>query len=870
VVRVEVPIAIYFEFERPHTDDEWFGRNGEPDLKAALQQIVGRLEREADDYWEAEFKRYYAARRHIRDDCLTCYRIKIDVQARVIRRFDQVNAGEHLFIVHPLGYEQEATAGGFQPQFERPVVRGNPYRTSLILEMPLKRGSMFFAGVRLVYRDVSQHNPLEGYYSAGLICREVQEELQLRGVKLKPCINIKQEYRSRQKAPSVISEADGLFVIRLTEQDEGKLSGAATWNMSGWERRFRPDPHFYSGSAYGEFEVSGTLKDEVVEVRLNGAIRGSIRDAGVEQKVSDYVIRGGPLENDFYLNATEKHFPDNGRTDRWTTVIRRERPEEQVGATDNQSALIASILVDNQPKRSGQSEDLLTEVSEQTFFISFKKQEAACACCGGPAEEMDIDQLVRQIEDRDPFVRRAAVEALGRRGADAPGAVGAVAECLKDEDEKVQRLAVEALGHFGEAAAHERGQLQALLDNEDTMLRVAAARSLGRIGGSTEHVLLVLMKALESIHPWTAAEAARALGEFDELPASAIKALQAATAEQQPPPLRVTAAAATWRVTNDRELALSVLTEVIKDSNTGRARTSAACELGAMGSAAEAAVPILLQAIRDESMVDSRSNTLASPEAERTTRPERPADRDFIAAAMTAICRIRGDQEAAPTILSLTDMDTLLVAHSVVVALSALGPEAAPSLFEAFREDDDGTVFVAANAIRAQAAEREYLLPHAAELLKSSSPQERAFAATVFGIAGEASVPYVAKLQPLLRDYEAVVRLAAADALWQITGDAATARSVFAASLSDPRATERLRALDMLASLGQDAAPVLDELVGALDDENALVRWLAIQTIGHLGDKAQVVLPQIRMCLEDEIPLVGESARRAVERLSAR
>lgn len=72
-------------------------------------------------------------------------------------------------------------------------------------------------------------------------------------------------------------------------------------------------------------------------------------------------------------------------------------------------------------------------------------EESAASC-----RQFDLRELLEKLHDRDPGVRRAAVEALGDpRSSEA---IEPLIACLRDDDKRVRWAASRALAELGEPA----------------------------------------------------------------------------------------------------------------------------------------------------------------------------------------------------------------------------------------------------------------------------------------------------------------------------------------------------------------------------------------------------------------------------------
>jgi HEAT repeat protein/MFS family permease len=148
------------------------------------------------------------------------------------------------------------------------------------------------------------------------------------------------------------------------------------------------------------------------------------------------------------------------------------------------------------------------------------------------SDQLAIEELVAQLDDAHPHVRREAVLALGRLGG--PEAVAALKRLAADPKNDLQPEAVVALDLLAEADAvlhsrvnelrrtepglsyNEVRRLVDQLDDADPHVRREAVQALGRSGGS-DLAVAALIGVLDSPQPDLQAEAAIALGETRDL-----------------------------------------------------------------------------------------------------------------------------------------------------------------------------------------------------------------------------------------------------------------------------------------------------------------------------------------------------------------
>jgi len=144
------------------------------------------------------------------------------------------------------------------------------------------------------------------------------------------------------------------------------------------------------------------------------------------------------------------------------------------------------------------------------------------------SDQLAIEELITQLDDANPHVRREAVLALGRLGG--PEAVAALKRLAADPKNDLQPEAVVALDLLAEADAVLHSRVNELrrtepglsydevrrlvdqLDDADPHVRREAVQALGRSGGS-DLAVTALIGVLDSPQPDLQAEAAIALGE---------------------------------------------------------------------------------------------------------------------------------------------------------------------------------------------------------------------------------------------------------------------------------------------------------------------------------------------------------------------
>jgi HEAT repeat protein len=270
-----------------------------------------------------------------------------------------------------------------------------------------------------------------------------------------------------------------------------------------------------------------------------------------------------------------------------------------------------------------------------------------------------------------------AAQVLARVGGAAAPAVPALIRALSDWSPPVRRSAAQALGAVGPAAGHAIPSLLGLLADYDDEARAAAVAALGGVG---EAAVPLLVQVLQERDLRRAGERTRFREEVDRL-------WRRLEAEQ---PHRVPDRA--WR--NLAWAAREGLRECTEIVHQG-----AALALGRVGPAAAPAVPVLVQALSDEShlvrLAAARALGEIGPGARAALPPLAAAlvngTPPLRKAAAEALPRIdedwRGGGEVLPALVARLKEDGPRAVEASE-ALALIGAEAAPVLARALASED--------------------------------------------------------------------------------------------------------------------------------------------------------------------------------------
>jgi HEAT repeat protein len=207
---------------------------------------------------------------------------------------------------------------------------------------------------------------------------------------------------------------------------------------------------------------------------------------------------------------------------------------------------------------------------------------------GAPAAASSM-AIAKALRDPEPKVRAAAAKALGRIGGGAGGAVAGLVEVLKDRDDAVRANAAQALGGIGPVAAPANTALVGVLNDPVPAVRAAAASALGQTDRDGKLSTVPLAKALEDAAPEVQRAAAESLRQIGR---PAVPALLDAL--KDPNAVRPAEVLAKIGPAAIRELAMGLR------SADATVRAGCAETFGRMGPAGSDALPLLIEALKDE------------------------------------------------------------------------------------------------------------------------------------------------------------------------------------------------------------------------------------------------------------------------------
>ena len=569
-------------------------------------------------------------------------------------------------------------------------------------------------------------------------------------------------------------------------------------------------------------------------------------------------------------------------------------------------------------------------------FASAAKPKAAASPADRRAELIEAKALLRGLSHANAEHRRAAIEALLELAPVclAAGAVPTLVELAKsDQDSKVRELSLHLLGEIGSAAgdlvipmtlelmAHKqpgrvRGwavfalgkmkppiklvakRLIPLLLWPDDFLQTAVRGALLDLDDKVLPLLMVLIDQVDGVH--SQVEILRAIAAFGPRAQPLVPTLLAMRESHINQRMRDAFLGAVLDILpEDSPQAAALMLEKLAEAK-GYQRYRLISKLGERGPVVAAALPVLVQALRDPDK-DVRSVALGAiaqivtPQTGEKLIPELIPflEGDWFMASKAADALVACGPAALPALYRATGHESARVRRFGWQALAKYGPGEAGRLEALIVRFDNETDRPVREAIAAMIGAHKQTavstLVSAAD--RELDPTMRASLISELGGCGPAA------LEPLrkgLRDADQGVRAAAASALVKLGSAAAPAvidllrvessssmrnglqalngmgegaLAGLVAGLSDSSPKVRERAAYGFGLVGPPAASGVRALCRALSDPIEDVRQWAAWSIGHLGPAADYAVEDLQAALIDPSDDVREFAAQSLGQL---
>lgn len=429
--------------------------------------------------------------------------------------------------------------------------------------------------------------------------------------------------------------------------------------------------------------------------------------------------------------------------------------------------------------------------------------------CMGPRA---ADSVASLLSSEEGLVRWAGCVALGCIGTSAVAHAPQVAELVRIGDGHTSEVAIETLGLMGKGAAlHGKGVIMNALRRGDRVVRRLSVEALGRFGPLS-------------------AEYAPAIAHLMSGPVDEAKLAVIALGEIGPEASEHAGEVARLLHRADGRFADTILRRNIADT------------LGLLG------VPEYAPALA-RLLVDTQAEVRkAAADALRKLKAENHTD---------DLARLLYDHDGTVRATAVTTLASFPTAASRYAAQIA----------EMLSDSDPGVRVASACTLPyiVNAGDIKYAASFAGLLRDGDSDVRRASVIGLghFLMTGNAT-QYASEVVMLLRDRDAKVRCAAAEAVGELGQPVSGMADEIVGLLQDPAGPVRRAAAESLGRLSCLIEVDMQKVAKLLNDGEASVRCAALRTLARLAPKSRVLVAEVAALLDDENTHVREAAAAAL------
>jgi HEAT repeat protein len=505
---------------------------------------------------------------------------------------------------------------------------------------------------------------------------------------------------------------------------------------------------------------------------------------------------------------------------------------------------------------------------------------------GAAETDPPLDELRALLKDKQPAIRRAAIDALGWLGTRASTAIAELVATFADEallkvpspdaTDADPFAAPRALARIGQAAVPA---LAKALGDKNALVRWQAAKALAQLGRRAKGAVTELEKAQEDMLAVVVIESAVALiraGAAAEQPLEKL-------AENFEHPSAYIKTQTLKAVATLGPRAASLAPKVAKLLDDKEVWPAAVEALQKMGSEGGRAVPKLVKVL------------------------ENPKDPSRLAALRSLADLGPLASDAVPALIKGLKEKEAAVARVAAQALGNIGPEANPAVADLLATMDRDPLLggVCLEALGKIGPKARDAVPIAIKWLTRESPFDRIRAARALGQIGPEAKKALPALEDLRQDPEPAVRAWAIFAIGRITGalnnavdelialspaptdedwleygGAAVVEAMkelgpvskkmvppLIAAARRPGADVAVQALEAVGAFGADGAEAVPALVELLSHRYAPLRASAAEALGRIGPAAKAAVPRLTELLSDENE-VADAAEEALARIA--
>ncbi len=447
---------------------------------------------------------------------------------------------------------------------------------------------------------------------------------------------------------------------------------------------------------------------------------------------------------------------------------------------------------------------------------------------------------------------------------------------MKERKNGVAPLAAEALGWILPPPKEAIPALVEALTTDRTHGGVYL-RALARLGAPSPEVVPALSKLLAE--PTLRAEAAVALAQVDPAQTAKVVPLLVRDFKEGDESVRSQAADALSRLGSAAESAAPILVEALRD------RAAAQVALQALQGIGAAAAPSVAKLLEDRNVDFRRIGISLLDQIGSGARSVLPSvlkalgdDDTAVRAGAASIVERLGaaGAEAVPALTQNLYASQRAVRSQSASALGSIGPAAKTArraLVECLLDPDENVRYAAALALKSIDPTYVEATPALLDALNDASPKVRLGAIDALSRIAPSSIPEMIPLLAALAGspYPLDVRLPAVEGLHDLGASEEAKRAIpwLLVTIADIDPSNCLHAARVLARIDPSRAPnVILALAAALRAPSAAARIYILRTLGEFGPKAREATPEIEYLLQDSGPGVREEALKTLQAIN--
>jgi HEAT repeat protein len=210
------------------------------------------------------------------------------------------------------------------------------------------------------------------------------------------------------------------------------------------------------------------------------------------------------------------------------------------------------------------------------------------------------EETIAHPEDANPTLRSSAAATLGDIGPDAKPAIPALLKNLKDKDKYVRCVSADALAGIGSKEERVLSALKDALNDSVSEVRIDAAEALNELDPDNPDALSALIKLLKDKDPETRRDAASVLEQIQSTKINTVVPALLRAIKDPDENVRSKAAQSLGSICEKAMTVVPALVERLEKDKSSHVRIQAAQALQEYGPEAKLAIPALSRVMKED------------------------------------------------------------------------------------------------------------------------------------------------------------------------------------------------------------------------------------------------------------------------------